>query len=177
MANLPKTWGKSSRDWGRIVQRLGQIVRDLLSLGQVVQIPRVLIGCLFFEMCVSFFQFFFSRFEISVFRSCIHVYEYIRLYPGDILAACLFCHDTLKELIFLWSCNQCNLSLYYIHFEITGYPCNVIGSQWCDLFPNRTIFCSKSHLFSRPMRMAQKNKTTNQISRLFFKLTNHITGK
>ena len=69
------------------------------------------------------------------------------------------------------------LEFYYIQFEIIGYTCNVIGSQRCDLFPNRTIFCSKSHLFSRPMRMAQKNQTTNQISRLFFKLTNHITGK
>ena len=37
--------------------------------------------------------------------------------------------------------------LYYIHFVITGYPCNLIGSQQCDLFLNRTIFCSKSHLF------------------------------
>ena len=37
--------------------------------------------------------------------------------------------------------------LYYIHFEITGYPCNLIGSQQCDLFLNRTIFCTKSHLF------------------------------
>ena len=37
--------------------------------------------------------------------------------------------------------------VYYIHFEITGYPCNLIGTQWCDLFLNRTIFCSKSHLF------------------------------
>ena len=34
-----------------------------------------------------------------------------------------------------------------IQFEITGYHCNVIGSQRCDLFTNRTIFCSKSHLF------------------------------
>ena len=38
-------------------------------------------------------------------------------------------------------------TLYYIHFEITGYPCNLIRSQQCDLFLNRTIFCSKSHLF------------------------------
>ena len=38
-------------------------------------------------------------------------------------------------------------SIYYILFEITGYPCNLIGSQQCDLFLNRTIFCSKSHLF------------------------------
>ena len=37
--------------------------------------------------------------------------------------------------------------LYFIHFEITGYPCNLIGSQQCDLFPNRTMFCSKSHLY------------------------------
>ena len=37
--------------------------------------------------------------------------------------------------------------LYYIHFEITGYPWNLIGSQWCDLFLNRPIFCSKLHLF------------------------------
>ena len=27
-----------------------------------------------------------------------------------------------------------------IHFEITGDPCNLIGSQQCDLFTNRT-FC------------------------------------
>ena len=29
---------------------------------------------------------------------------------------------------------------YYIHFEITGDPCNMIGSQQCDLFTNCTIF-------------------------------------
>ena len=29
--------------------------------------------------------------------------------------------------------------LYYTHFEITGDPCNLIGSQQCDLFTNRTI--------------------------------------
>ena len=28
----------------------------------------------------------------------------------------------------------------YIHFEITDDPCNLIGSHWCDLFTNRTIF-------------------------------------
>ena len=46
-----------------------------------------------------------------------------------------------------WKINLCYFSLYYIHFEITEYPCNLIGSQQCDLFLNRTIFCSKSHLF------------------------------
>ena len=40
-----------------------------------------------------------------------------------------------------------DLGIYYIHLEITGYPCNLIGSRQCDLFLNRTIFCSKSHLF------------------------------
>ena len=39
------------------------------------------------------------------------------------------------------------IGVYYIHFEITGYPCNLIGSQRCDLFLNCTIFCSKSYLF------------------------------
>ena len=36
---------------------------------------------------------------------------------------------------------------YQIYFEITGYPINLIGSQGYELFTNRTIFCSKSHLF------------------------------
>ena len=33
-----------------------------------------------------------------------------------------------------------NTSLYYIHFEITGDPCSLIGSRQCDLLMNRTIF-------------------------------------
>ena len=52
-----------------------------------------------------------------------------------------------------------HLVLYYIHFEITGYPYNVIGSQRCDLFPNHTIFCSKSDwlfCFSVPFSLAEK---------------------
>ena len=47
-----------------------------------------------------------------------------------------------------YSDNHANNHNYYIHFEITGGPCYLIGSNWCDLFTNRTIFCSKSHLFS-----------------------------
>ena len=38
-------------------------------------------------------------------------------------------------------------TFYYNHFEITGDPCNLIGSQQCDLFMNQAIFFSKSHLF------------------------------
>ena len=54
----------------------------------------------------------------------------------------LFYHD-----YYLLEASQGLKHFYYIHFEITGYPCNLIGSQQCDLFLNRTIFCSKSHLF------------------------------
>ena len=35
--------------------------------------------------------------------------------------------------------NQYNC-ICYTHFEITGGPCNLIGSNWCNLFMNRTIF-------------------------------------
>ena len=37
--------------------------------------------------------------------------------------------------------------IYYIDFEISGDPCNLIGSYLCALFTNRIIFCSKSRLF------------------------------
>ena len=36
---------------------------------------------------------------------------------------------------------------YYIHCEITGHPCNLIGSQQCDLSHHKSPFGSKSHLF------------------------------
>ena len=39
------------------------------------------------------------------------------------------------------------LMVYYIHFKITGDSCNLISSNWCDLFTNRTISCSKWRLF------------------------------
>jgi hypothetical protein len=31
-----------------------------------------------------------------------------------------------------------NTRLYYIHFEINGVSCNLIGSQECDFSTNRT---------------------------------------
>ena len=49
-----------------------------------------------------------------------------------------------------------NNSLYYTHFEITDDSCNLIGSQQCDLFPNCTIFCSKSHPYLYPIKMEMK---------------------
>ena len=49
-----------------------------------------------------------------------------------------------KELVgkFGHSCN-----IYYIHSQIIYHPCTLIGSQQCVQFTNRTIFCSKSHIF------------------------------
>ena len=55
---------------------------------------------------------------------------------------------------------------YYIHFEITGYPCNVIGSQQCDLFPN-PIFFALNRIFSSP----KKNGTVNQNKQSDFKVS------
>ena len=51
-------------------------------------------------------------------------------------------------------------ALYYTHFEIAGGPCNLIGSNWSDLFTN------KSHHFPSQWGGHTENKTTNQISRL-----------
>ena len=68
--------------------------------------------------------------------------------------------------VFRFCYHSYDYRLYYIHFEITGYPFNVIGSQWCDLFPNRTIFCSKSHLFLTQEEGDSKTNQNNQISKL-----------
>ena len=52
----------------------------------------------------------------------------------------------------------------------------VIGSQQCDLFTNRTIFCSKSHLFLSQWEWDSKTKQPIRFYGVF-KLTNHIAGK
>ena len=49
-------------------------------------------------------------------------------------------------------------NLYYIHFRITSSPFNLSGSHWCDLFTNRTIFRSKSHLFSSQWQSFNKTQ-------------------
>ena len=62
---------------------------------------------------------------IFIYHDIFHLFQRVILYPsGDIYI------------------------LYYTYFEITGGPCNLIGSNWCDLFTNCTIFCFKLHLFS-----------------------------
>ena len=55
---------------------------------------------------------------------------------------------------------------YYIHFEITGDPCNLADFQQCDLFTNRTIFGSKSNLFHglpAPANQIEEKYGTNKV--------------
>ena len=51
--------------------------------------------------------------------------------------------------------------IYYIHFKITGNPCNLTCSQWCNLFKESTMFCSKLHLF--PSQWGHLNKMPQSI--------------
>ena len=55
--------------------------------------------------------------------------------------------------------------IYCTHFEITGGPCNLIGSHWCDLFTNHTNFCFKLHLFPSQWGGSTKHIITDQISK------------
>ena len=64
---------------------------------------------------------------------------------------------------------------YYTHFEIIGGPCNLIGSNWCDLLMNCTIFCLESHLFPRQWGGFTKNKTARFQG--LFKVTDQIARK
>jgi len=56
---------------------------------------------------------------------------------------------TVICVLFAWILvNSISVStFYFIRFEITDDPYYLIGSQQCNLFTNRTCFCSKSHLF------------------------------
>ena len=85
------------------------------------------------------------------------------------------CENILCFYSFTLSLSEDNSS-YYIHFEITGGPCDLIGSNGCDLFMNRTIFCSKSHLFSANEEVTLKTKQPIRFQGLF-KVTNQIAGK
>ena len=50
----------------------------------------------------------------------------------------LLWYYTLSEIIMKHSVQI--YVIYYIHFENVGDPCNLIGSQQYDLFPNCSIF-------------------------------------
>ena len=66
-------------------------------------------------------------------------------------------------------------TFYYIHFEITGDPCNPIGSHQCNLFMNHTIFCSKLHLFPGHWKTLVKTQQPIRFQGLFM-VTNQIRG-
>ena len=66
-------------------------------------------------------------------------------------------------------------TFYYIHFEITGDPCNPIGSHQCNLFMNHTIFCSKLHLFPSHRETLSKTQQPIRFQGLFI-VTNQIRG-
>jgi hypothetical protein len=70
---------------------------------------------------------------------------------------------------------QMNFILYYIHFEINGVSCNLIGSQECDFSTNRTARSAiraeiapsfnQSHLsadFSQPIIFSHRIETANE---------------
>ena len=76
--------------------------------------------------------------------------------------------SSYNHLIFL---QASDIEIYYIYFEITGNPCNLIGPQQCNLFTNRTILGSKSDLFFSTNENKHVNKTTNQSeSKMFLAL-------
>ena len=70
-------------------------------------------------------------------------------------------HVELKFFLTISSCSNKARN----NFPFRRYQ-NLIGSNWCDLFTNCTIFCFKSHLFPSQWGGYTKNKTTNQTSRL-----------
>jgi len=49
------------------------------------------------------------------------------------------------------------LVFYYIHFEITAYPCNLIGSQQCD-YSQIALFFALNRIFF----LANENETVKQ---------------
>ena len=67
------------------------------------------------------------------------------------------------------------LSLYYIHFEITGGPCHLIGSRWCNLFMNCTIFALNRIFFQANEQATLKTKQPIRFRGLF-RVTNQIAG-
>ena len=66
-----------------------------------------------------------------------------------------------------------DLVVYYTHFEITGGLCNLIGSNWCDLFTNRTIatFVSKTLTFSPKRWMNFQTGSVRYCINKIFELT------
>ena len=57
------------------------------------------------------------------------------------------------------------LKIYYIHAQITGDPCNLIGSHWHDLLINAPFFALKCIDFpaneKAPRKYSNKSDLTN----------------
>ena len=61
------------------------------------------------------------------------------------------------------------LKIYYIHAQITGDPCNLIGSHWHDLLIKCTIFCSKVHRFPANEKAPRKYSNKSDLTDCFRK--------
>ena len=64
-------------------------------------------------------------------------------------------------------------SLYYIHFKISGDPCNLIGSKQCDLFTNHTIF-ALNHICSKSRQSCSKSDHFCLKSHDFCSISHHL---
>ena len=80
------------------------------------------------------------------------------------------CADQVFDFVQDLACQGAGFSLYYTHFEITGGPCNLIGSNWINLLTNRTIF------FPANEEASLKTKQPIRFQGLF-KVTDQIAGK
>ena len=70
----------------------------------------------------------------------------------------------------------CGNYFYYIQFEITCNPCNLIDSNQCNSFTNCNILCYKSHLI--PSQWDSFTWTLQPIKfQDLFKEINQIAGK
>ena len=79
----------------------------------------------------------------------------------------------MSQIILCCTCfssDQQAYTLYYIHFKITDDPSNLIGSQQCGLFTNRTIFffvCALNHICSKLHHFCSKSDQFCSISHHF----------
>ena len=63
----------------------------------------------------------------------LHVHVHYLTNPNSHLANQNSCQLSLRWLRYHGHSAELGRGKYLMHFEITGYPCNVIGSQRCDL--------------------------------------------
>ena len=85
--------------------------------------------------------------KVERYESKLSVMAFIGVFDELMRTVMPVCLASTWFMMMLCVLNTVRYALYYILLEITGDPCNLIGSQQCDLDPNRTIFCPKLHLF------------------------------